>query len=93
MSSMCGPGQDRGIRFGSVSHWVGHSSSRYFFVMTCIVTIQSRLCKALSFSSMISLYWPVSSKISDLRNFWLHIMCACTEWYYTYQIRPEKWWL
>jgi len=22
---------------------------------------------------------PVSSEISDLRNFWLHAMCACTE--------------
>jgi len=22
---------------------------------------------------------PVSSDISDLRNFWLHAMCACTE--------------
>jgi len=22
---------------------------------------------------------PVSSEISDLRNFWLHAMCACTQ--------------
>jgi len=22
---------------------------------------------------------PVSSEISDLRNFWLHAMCACAE--------------
>jgi len=36
---------------------------------------------------------PVSSEISDLRNFWLHAMCACTEWYSTYQIRWENWWL
>ena len=27
------------------------------------------------------------------RNFWLHAMCACTEWYSTYQIRWENWWL
>jgi len=26
------------------------------------------------------------------RNFWLHAMCACTEWYSTYQIRWENWW-
>ena len=24
---------------------------------------------------------PVSSKISDLRNFWFHVICSCTEWY------------
>jgi len=32
---------------------------------------------------------PVSSEISDLRNFWLHTICACTESYSTYQIRWE----
>ena len=36
---------------------------------------------------------PVSSEISDLLNFWLHAMCACTESYSTYQIRWENWWL
>jgi len=36
---------------------------------------------------------PVSSELSDLRNFWLHAMCACTEKYSTYQIRWENWWL
>jgi len=25
------------------------------------------------------------------RNFWLHAMCACTEWYSTYQIRGGNW--
>jgi len=29
--------------------------SRYLFVMICIVTVQSQLCGALTFSSMISL--------------------------------------
>jgi len=33
--------------------------SRYLFVMTCIVTVQSQLCGALTFSSMISLYLAV----------------------------------
>jgi len=23
--------------------------------------------------------FPVSSEISDLRNFWLHAFCACTQ--------------
>jgi len=27
---------------------------------------------------------PVSSEVSDLQNFWLHAMCACTELYSTY---------
>jgi len=36
---------------------------------------------------------PVSSEISHLRNFWLHALCTCTEWYPTYQIRWENWWL
>jgi len=27
------------------------------------------------------------------RNFWLHAMCECLEWYSTYQIRWENWWL
>jgi len=27
------------------------------------------------------------------RNFWLHAMCARTEWYSTYRIRWENWWL
>jgi len=27
------------------------------------------------------------------RNFWLHTMCASTEWYSAYQIPKEKWWL
>jgi len=35
----------------------------------------------------------VSSEISDLRNFWLHAMCACTEWYSTYEIHWENRWL
>jgi len=26
-------------------------------------------------------------------NFWLHTMCACTEWYSTYQIRWDNLWL
>jgi len=30
--------------------------SRCLFVMTCIVMVQSQLCRALTFSSMISLY-------------------------------------
>jgi len=30
---------------------------------------------------------PVSSEISDLRNFWLHTMYACTDWYSSWQIR------
>jgi len=34
---------------------------------------------------------PVSSEISDLRNFWLHTMYACTEQYSTYQIRWYSW--
>jgi len=34
----------------------------------------------------------VSREISDLRNFWLHATCACTEQYSTYQIRLESWW-
>ena len=34
---------------------------------------------------------PVSSEISDLRIFWPHAMCACTEQYYTYQMRWENW--
>jgi len=27
------------------------------------------------------------------RNFWLHVMCACTEWCSTHQIHWENWWL
>jgi len=27
------------------------------------------------------------------RNFWLHALRACTQWYSTYQIRWENWWL
>ena len=34
--------------------------------------------------------FPVSSEISDLRNFWFHTMYACTEQYSTYQIRWEN---
>jgi len=34
---------------------------------------------------------PESNKISDLRNFWLHVMCVCTEWYSTYHICWENW--
>jgi len=34
----------------------------------------------------------VWSEISDLRNFWFHAMCSCTEQHFTYQIRWEKWW-
>jgi len=34
---------------------------------------------------------PASSEISDLQNFWLHTMYACTESYYTYQIRWQNW--
>jgi len=30
--------------------------SRFLFVMTCVVTVQSQLCGVLTFSSMISLY-------------------------------------
>jgi len=30
-------------------------NSRFLFVMTCIVTVQSQLCEALTFSSMVSL--------------------------------------
>jgi len=30
---------------------------------------------------------------SDLQNFWLHAICACTEQHSTYQIRWENWWL
>jgi len=36
---------------------------------------------------------PVSSEISDLRNFWLHTIYACTEQYSTYQIRWWNWFL
>jgi len=36
---------------------------------------------------------PVSSEIFDLRNFWLHTTCACTEQYFAYEICWEKWWL
>jgi len=36
---------------------------------------------------------PVSSEISDLQNFLLHVMCTCTEWYSTNQIGSENWWL
>jgi len=39
-----------------------------------------------------------SSKIyesgsSMMQYFWLHAMCECPEWYFTYQIRWENWWL
>jgi len=27
------------------------------------------------------------------RNFWLHTMYPCAEWYSTHQIRWENWWL
>jgi len=30
---------------------------------------------------------PVSSEISDLRNFWLHTKYASTDWYSSWQIR------
>jgi len=33
----------------------------------------------------------VSSEISDLRNFLLHAVFACTESYSTYQIRSDNW--
>jgi len=33
----------------------------------------------------------VSSEMSDLRNFWLHAMCKCSEYYSTYC--REIWWL
>jgi len=32
--------------------------------MTCIVTVQTQLCGALTFSSMISLYLPAGKKIN-----------------------------
>jgi len=32
----------------------------------------------------------VSREMSDLRNFWLHAMCKCSEYYSTY--RREIWW-
>jgi len=38
-------------------------------------------------------HFPVSCEISELRNFWLHAMYACTEWYSTYQICWENLWL
>jgi len=48
---------------------------------------------------------PASSEISDLRNRWLHAICACAEWYSRSCIRKrwlfteisnrlaENWWL
>jgi len=35
----------------------------------------------------------VSSEIPDLRNFSLHATCAYAEWYPTFQIHSENWWL
>jgi len=35
---------------------------------------------------------PVSSEISDLRNFWLYALYACTKYYSKYLIRWENWW-
>jgi len=35
---------------------------------------------------------PVSSEISDLRNFWLYAVYACTEEHSTYKIRWQNWW-
>jgi len=36
-------------------------------------------------------FLPVPSEISDLRNFWLRPICACAEYYFTFQIRWENW--
>jgi len=35
--------------------------------MTCLVTVQSQLCGALTFSSMISLYLASEQKISNFK--------------------------
>jgi len=35
--------------------------------------------KLLSGEHFFPIFKPVSSEISDLRIFWLHAMCACTE--------------
>ena len=49
--------------------------------------------KTEHFTTALEAESPVSSDISDLRNFWLHALCTCTEQHSTYQIRWENWWL
>jgi len=49
--------------------------------------------KTERFATALEAESPVSSEISDLRNFWFHAMCACTEQQATYQIHWENWWL
>ena len=49
--------------------------------------------KTERFTTALEAESPVSSEISDLRKFWLHTICACTEQHSTYQIRWENWWL
>jgi len=49
--------------------------------------------KTERFATALEAESPVSREISDLWNFWLHAICACTEQHSTYQIRWENWWL
>ena len=51
---------------------------------------QSKSFRILNFEVI---HRPVLSEISDLQNFWLHAMYACTEEYFAYDICCENWWL
>ena len=46
--------------------------------------------KTERFTTALEAESPVSSEISDLRNFWLHAICSCTEQHPRYQYTLRK---
>jgi len=69
-------------------HWQHYTALFIFSTLaTQLASLHSRQLASCCICFVFFLHCGVK------RNFWLHTMCACTEWYSTCKIRWENWWL